>query len=478
MKLNEYLQYDGLGLSQLIKQKHIKPTEPMSCALSLSKQLNPKLNAIVADLGTLAYDHLRKADPNACFFGVPTLIKDLYFSLKGTPLTNGSRYFKHNCSTKNCEFIDSLLGAGSLIIGKTNTAELGLSYSCESSLFGACHNPWDLSLSPGGSSGGSAAAVAARIVPFAAGNDSGGSLRTPAACCGVFGLKPTRDSTPHSINEAELWSGLLSNHVITRSVRDSHYLLHHLQNKTLPTHAALSRSLDQSNKHLKIALLSGVFPQVDVHQDCQLAVDKAAMIAEQLGYQIEPVNLQIDTHSIDQAVFTIIAVNILDLLKQQQRHCGHNYNSHHVESITRAFANSARQMHRQDIELAKCALRKAIKPLELLFADYDLILTPAIAQPPLSLGKLTPEDELHDFMKKCTQFSPFTALFNQTGQPAMAIPVLYRNNQPPISVQFAASHHHEQQLFDLAYQFESINPWQNHRPSILDSIDPYSCNIP
>lgn len=453
MDMSEYIRYDGLGIAKLIKSKAIKPQEALQCALRLCDKLNPQLNAIIADHREMAQTQLDFLPKNAPFYGVPTLIKDLYFTIAGTTVTNGSNHFKSNLSATNCAYTQHLLNNGCAIFGKTNTAELGLSYSCEPQLHGPCHNPWDLSLSSGGSSGGCAAAVAARIVPFAAGNDSGGSLRAPAACCGLFGLKPTRNTTPQSFNEAETWSGLLCNHIITRSVRDSEAMLAHSTK-----HARTSNS----DSHYRIAVLSGPFPDSPLHPLCQQAQDHAIKLLESLGHNVEPVYLNLNQALLDRNVFTLIAGNIFRLISL---HTDQAFE--HIEPITRAFANYGRQIQTEQMQLAKSEISQLTLPLSHLFAEYDLVLTPALAQPQLKLGYMRGDDDLSNFMQKCVEFSPYTSLFNQSGHPAMTLPVLHGDNHPPISVQFAANYYCESTLFDLAYAFEAINPWANTLPSLV-----------
>ncbi len=476
MKLTEYITYDAMGLADLIRRKEIQPSDALTCAINLADTYNPQLNAIIATYHDKAFQQLNNHDPSAPLYGVPSLVKDLYFPIKGTRETNGSKFFSKNTSRHSCEYVRRMMSAGTVIFGKTNTAELGLSYACEPKLFGACHNPWNLSLTSGGSSGGSASAVAARIVPFAAGNDSGGSLRTPAACCGLFGLKPTRGSTPQNTNQAELWSGLLTNHVITRSVRDSAEVLHWMRNpyhamQNTPNHFT-KKSLLKHKKPFDIALLSGVFPQVDIAEPCQRAVDHAANLSEQLGHHVETVRLSIDIERIDQAVFTIIAANTLRLLQQQRYRCGRKPYAKEIEPITQYFAEHGHDIKHNDLLKAKQIIHTHVNPINRLLEQYDLLLTPALAQLPLTIGSLSHTDELQSFMKKCMQFSPFTSLFNQTGQPAMTLPVLFdQEDAPPISVQFAAKHLNEETLFTLAYQFEQHNPWQQHLPPLMQRLN-------
>lgn len=196
MQVQDYIQYDALGLAELIRHKEISPHEALQAALTRFAQVNPGLNAVVDVFVELAQTQIKHSNPDSPLFGVPCLLKDLDFPLANTRATQGSRLFAKQVAQHSSELVTRLQAAGLIIFGKTNSPEFGLSYATESQLYGACRNPWDSNRTSGGSSGGSAAAVAAGIAPVASGNDGGGSLRIPAACCGLFALKPTRGKMP------------------------------------------------------------------------------------------------------------------------------------------------------------------------------------------------------------------------------------------------------------------------------------------
>ena len=221
----EYDKYDATGLAELVRKKKVSPRELCEEAISRIEQLNPQLNAVIY---TLFEEALRDAEGplhKGPFTGVPFLIKDVIQALAGTPLTFGCQAWRNNITGFDSEYVARLKRTGLVILGKTNVPEFGLMPCTEPELFGPTRNPWNTDKSPGGSSGGSGAAVASRMVPMAAGNDGGGSIRIPASCCGVFGLKPTRGRNPLGPDYGEEWQGAVVEHVLTLSVRDSAALL-------------------------------------------------------------------------------------------------------------------------------------------------------------------------------------------------------------------------------------------------------------
>jgi len=221
----EYDMYDGLGLAELVRKKEVKASELVEEAINRIERYNPKVNAVVYKMHNLARDTVKSDLPDAVFSGVPFLIKDIIALYKGVPLTAGSLSRRDNVPDHDSELVIRLKKAGLITLGKTNTPEFGLLPTTEPRLFGPARNPWDVTRTTGGSSGGSAAAVAAHMVPMAHGNDGGGSIRIPAACCGVFGLKPTRARNTLGPDMGDLLGGIAVEHALTRSVRDSAALL-------------------------------------------------------------------------------------------------------------------------------------------------------------------------------------------------------------------------------------------------------------
>ena len=217
----EYPKYDGLGLAELVRSKQVSPEELVEEAIARIEAHNPRLNAVVRKLYEPARDAAKGDLPEGPFRGVPFLLKDLISSMEGVPTSQGNRWLKDQPMPHDSEMVHRLRASGVVILGKTNTPEFGMVPYTEPEAFGPTHNPWDLERTPSGSSGGSAAAVAARFVPIASGGDGGGSIRVPASCCGLFGLKPTRARTPTGPDVGEMWHGFAQEHVLTRSVRDS-----------------------------------------------------------------------------------------------------------------------------------------------------------------------------------------------------------------------------------------------------------------
>jgi len=224
-KFKEYDRYDGLGMAELVKKKDVSPADLYEETISRIEKLNPQLNAVIAPIFDLAQKDIEKGLPDGPFTGVPFLLKDLVAAYAGVPLTGGSRAYKNYIPDEDCELVKRFKNAGLVIMGKTNCPEFGLMGVTEPELHGPTRNPWNTDHTPGGSSGGSAAAVASGMVPIASGGDGGGSLRIPASCCALFGLKPTRGRNPTGPEHGAIWQGAVVEHIISRSVRDSAAML-------------------------------------------------------------------------------------------------------------------------------------------------------------------------------------------------------------------------------------------------------------
>jgi amidase len=386
------------------------------------------------------------------FYGVPVLVKDLGFTLAGIPQTAGSRFFASTIPNLTSDFVQRLLTLGMLPFAKTNVPELGLSYVTESILHGPCRNPYDLSRTPGGSSGGSAAAIAAGVAPLATANDGGGSIRIPAACCGLFGFKPTPGLISTGPWVGEAWSGLAAGYVLTRSVRDSALLFDQLTAST-PTLQAASEADFPLKCPLTIALVEGAFPAVNVEKPCMDAVEKVLSVLRSKGHSIVQVRLPLDLEAIGQAALILIAANTRAEIELQQALLGREVQKDELEPITWEFMVRGQSISASELIIAKNKLYQLTRPVHELFTKVDLILTPALAQLPLKIGALSTDDDFERYLAKNVEFSPFTSLFNQAGLPAMTIPVM-RYGQLPVSVQFAAAKHQDKLLLGLALDLQ------------------------
>ncbi|QDP71653.1 amidase [Legionella israelensis] len=448
MRVTDYLQYDAHDLAELIKKKKISAHEVLDCAIARLQEVNGKLNAIVTDCSDFAKAQLQKLQGTELLYGVPVLIKDLGFSIAGIRDTAGSKFFSHNIGQAHSDFIQRLLNLGCLPLAKTNIPELGLSYVTEPQLFGPCRNPYDLERTAGGSSGGSAAAVAAGIAPIATASDGGGSIRIPAACCGLIGFKPSKGLMPTGPWIGESWSGLAASHVLTRSLRDSELLFH------LMSELDLKRPQYSS---LTIARLKGAFAPVPVHPACLKATQKIEELLKQLGHQIHEYPLNLDLEAIGECTLILIAANTCAEIELQQSRMKRKAKNSELEPVTWEFFQRGKKLSATDLIQAKNRLYQLTRPVHQLLMEADIILTPALAQLPLFINELKTDDEFERYLQKNLAFSPFTSLFNQAGLPAMSFPVLYHEHLP-VSVQIATAHGKDALLFTLAREIQSLLP--------------------
>lgn len=448
MLVKEYILLDMHELASLIKSGQVGAEEALECALARIDEVNPTINAVVTDCSVFARHCLAQMRGDEPYYGVPLLVKDLGHALEGIRCTEGSRYFSSNIALKTSDLVSKLISLGFVPFAKTNAPELGLSYVTESVLLGPCRNPYDLSRTAGGSSGGSAAAVASGIAPVATASDGGGSIRIPAACCGLFGFKPTTGLTPTGPWCGEVWSGLATNFVITRSVRDSVALFRELVDQTQVN------AISPNKKSLTITYLEGVFAPVAVDPICLEAVKKVEELLKKAGHHVNKKHLVLDLNAIGKCALTIIAANTSAVIKLQQQHLGREARIEELEPITREFYRQGKILLADEFIAAKNSLYQLLRPLHELLNQTDVVLTPALAQLPLAIGQLSTDDEFNNYLQKNIEFSPFTSIFNQAGLPAMSLPVLF-HNQLPVSVQMGAAKGQDLLLLSLATELQS-----------------------
>tara|TARA_R110000868_G_scaffold362686_1_gene624863 strand:+ start:5483 stop:6955 length:1473 start_codon:yes stop_codon:yes gene_type:complete len=490
MKFPEYDIYDGLGLADLIAKKQLSSQELLDAAFERIDTLNPYLNAVVNKMVDEAQAQLKTGLAAGPFHGVPLLLKDLITSYAGVPTTGASKWTQHYTRDYDSELVARYKKAGFVILGKTNCPEWGLGATTEPKLFGATHNPWNLNHTVGGSSGGSAAAVASRMVPIAHGGDGGGSLRIPASCCGVFGLKPTRGRTPSGPDRGRMWQGWVGEHVITRTVRDSAAVLDISCGDDIGTPLPLPKPdvnylqcLEQDVGKLKIAVMKMPFYPAELHQDCLDAVNKTAKLCESLGHEIEEIEFDVDVEAMSRNTAIMMAGDIASLVDMVKANV--KMSPRDLELATRAIAKVGNRMSAKAFAGTSVFFDEVTRKLGDVFEKYDVILTPTLAQPPKKLGELTPSGPekfalwtlmnvlggvgltpaFFKAFKKGMSFTPFTALFNATGNPAMSVPLYWNKDGLPIGVQFAGRFADEQTLFQLAHQLEQAQPWRAKKTS-------------
>jgi amidase len=359
-------------------------------------------------------------------------------------------------------------------MGKTNLPEFGILATTEPHAFGPTRNPWNIAHSSGGSSGGSAAAVASGMVPMAHGNDGGGSIRIPASCCGLFGLKPTRGRNPLGPDVGEAMGGLVMEHALTRSVRDSAALLDATAGPDLgdpywapPPARPFLQEVGADPGRLRIAFSFETPTGTPVHPDCVAAVRDAAKLCADLGHHVEEAAPVINAEQITQAfvaVFTAGAAMTVDAMALLS---GRTPTAEQVEPLTWAIHQMAHGLNAPSYLLAQTALHRIGRDVARFMVDYDVWLTPTLAEPPLPLGTLesTPENPLAGLMRSAA-YTPYTPICNITGQPAMSVPLYWNGDNLPIGSHFMTRFGDEATLFRLAAQLEEARPWAERRPPV------------
>ncbi len=486
---------DALALADLVRRREATPTELLDATLAKMDSVNPKLNAVVRRTEIEARSAIAAGLPEGPFTGVPFLLKDLMAECAGVPLSCGSRFLSGWIPEGDSELVRRYRRAGLVIAGKTNTPELGITPFTEPVLFGPTRNPWNTSLTAGGSSGGSAAAVAAGIVPMAHGGDGGGSIRIPAACCGLFGLKPTRGRTPLGPSVGEAWQGLVVEHVLTRSVRDSAAALDATAGPdagapTIPPPAARP-FLDEVGAppgRLRIAVTTTPFLGSAVAPVCVEAVAATAKLLRDLGHEVEDAAPRIDRESFSLAFVTLLAAETSSEVEEAARRLGRRPAMKDLEESTWALALLGRALSAERFATALRTLRLAARGIGTFFESWDLLLTPTLSRLPFPHGELQLSagekaltralvpfragrimklgGVLEKAAEKTFEFIPWTPVFNVTGQPAMSVPLFESPDGLPVGLHFVGRFGDEATLFRLAAQLEQARPWAGRRPAI------------
>ncbi|WP_116367518.1 amidase [Parahaliea mediterranea] len=465
----EYRALDALALAALVRKGEVSAAEVLEVAIARAQALNPRLNCIVETLYERARQRVKAPLPDGPFTGVPFLLKDLGMMLEGTVTTGGSRFYRDAVAGYTSTVVERYQRAGLVIFGKSASPEFGGTGTTESLLFGDTHNPWNLAHSPGGSSGGSAAAVAAGILPLANATDGGGSIRIPASCCALFGLKPSRGRTPHG--PRQLSSTLAVTHAVSRSVRDSAALLDATAGpepgQTTIAPGSNGGFLDAARRApgaLRIGLLTRPVTHTPVHPECIAAVEATARLCEQLGHHVEPIELPIDPREFFTGFGAVMAAGLLDRVQSREQALGRQVTEQDLEPITWQMYQNARGNSALDLHRAHQILGRAARQVALLQDAFDLILSPTLATPPARLGELSLNQPYPSYEKAAVNVSAFTSLYNATGQPAMSLPLHWSPAGLPVGVMFAGRYGEEALLFQLAGQLEEAAPWFDRVP--------------
>ncbi|MBD8070077.1 amidase [Bacillus sp. PS06] len=462
--MDQFKWMDALTLAKLIREKEVTSDELVEVTLKRIEQVNPLINAV----NSLVDQTTQPSHPSGPFGGVPFLMKDLEF-FAGTRYSGGSKYFKEFIAPVESELVSRIRKSGLVTIGKTNTCEFGIQPITEPALFGPTRNPWNTEYTAGGSSGGAAVAVAAGIVPVAHASDGGGSIRIPASCCGLFGLKVSRGRNPKNPDPV----GIAISHCISRSVRDSAALLD-------ATHGAgvgdpypaprfegsFLHEVSKTPKKLRIAYVTTRFDGSPIDSDCVDAVMDAVKLLTDLGHEVEEAMPRIDVNGFTEA-FTVLWYQLLLIgVAPLEQLVGRKPTGGDFEPLTWAILEQAKTMTGLDYLFATTYMQSLSRELAQFFTSYDLLLTPTLSKPPVKVGEIKYENDLDNYSKVINGWVPYTPVANATGIPAMNVPLYWNEAGLPVGVHFMAPYGDEATLLQLAGQLEEARPWKDRYPAV------------
>jgi len=465
----ELSQLDATALAELVRRREVQATELVEAAIGRIEKANPALNAVVTPMYDLARDAARASTGEGPFAGVPFLLKDLSAAYGGVRQASGSAFLRDYIAPEDTELVARYKRAGFIILGKTNTPEFGLLPTTEPALFGPTRNPWDTTRTPGGSSGGSAAAVAGGMVPVAHGSDGGGSIRIPASCCGLFGLKPSRGRNPRAVAPG----GLSVEHVLSRSVRDSAAILDATAGAEPgdPYHAPpparpFIEEVGADPGRLRIAFTRHAPTGTPIHPDCVAAVEDAAALCASLGHEVEEASPSFDAALVNRNFIMAWEAGAAGEIDGSAALTGRAPAEADFERLTWNLAQQARQYTMETLVSVLGVFEKTTEAFAKFHERYDLWLTPTVAEPPPPLGTFeSPPENPRRGLERAEVFVPFTPYLNITGEPAMSVPLSWNKQGLPVGVHFAARFGDEATLFRLASQLETARPWAARRPA-------------
>jgi amidase len=470
----DYEAYDALGLAELVRQKKVSPGELLEAAIGRVEARNGAVNAVTMPLYDLARTAIADGLPPGPLSGVPFLMKDLTASVAGVRMTRSSRFFADAPPpAADSEHVVRLRRAGLVIFGRTNTCELGLSLTCEPQLHGPTRNPWDVTRISGGSSGGAAAAVGARMLPIAHATDGFGSIRAPAACCGLVGLKPTRGRNTMAPYAGEGLGGCSAEHAVSLSVRDSAALLDATAGAgpgdpyaAPPPARPFLHEAGAAPGRLRIAWTAAAPNGASVEAEPLRVLRETVGLCADLGHHVEEANPVVDGAAVVPTFLTLVAANTVVNLNSHPT-AGRPPRPGEVEKVTYATGQKGEHVSAADYVRATQTAHRLGRQMAAFHASWDVLLTPGLATVPPKLGWIDMMlDDVDEYWRRVFTFSPFTVWFNLTGQPATMLPLGTSPEGLPVAVQCVARYGDEATLFRLAAQLEAARPWIGRRPKL------------
>ena len=467
MQPHEYASHDAVGLRDLVRAGDVTAAEVEAAARRAIEFANAEVNGLALPLFASALDHA----PDGPFAGVPFLIKDSGPMAKGVPFFLGSRAIPGVVAPFDTDLMTRFRAAGLATLGLTTVPELVISFSTESLRYGPTRNPWDLSRGVGGSSGGAAALVAAGAVPIAHGNDGAGSVRVPASCCGLVGLKPSRGRTPCGPGTGEPAFGMAYESGLTRTVRDAAHYLDAIQGPGVgdkytapPPLRPYADELDADPGRLRVALTTRAWSGAAVDPEVAEATVRAGRLLEEMGHHVTDASPAGDWAAVmDSATAETVAIVAPVLLAPRRP------DPAKMEAVSRQAVRVAEEMSALELIAGLEAQNRVTRSVGAFFTEYDLLVTPVLGRPPAPHGTLRyddPDHTLTSWLRTLFDYGPFTVLFNVSGQPALSLPLGHSAGGLPIGVQFVAPYGREDLLFRIAARIEEAAPWRDRIPPV------------
>lgn len=464
---------DATAMAALVARREVSPDELLDSALEAVGRLNPALNAVVLMQEAVARRMIADGLPRGPFRGVPFLLKDLGCEAVDFPSHNGSRLWANTRYPRDSAIYARIRATGVVPFGRTTAPEGGIGPATEAAVYGGpTRNPWDLARTPGGSSGGAGAAVAAGIVPAAHGSDGGGSVRIPASSCGLFGFKPTRARLPDGPYAGEGWAGMAIDGFLTTSVRDTATFLDACEGADLgapywapPLARSHADAISRPPRRLRVALCDTTLTGAPIHPDCAAAVHAAGRLLEDLGHHVAPARPQADAETMMRAWTDIVACGAA--LSVQKSLAGRPPTVDDIEGVTRgAVAHAATISGARYLE-AVGQVHAYGRQMAAFFEPWDILLTATLAEPPAAIGRFAHDTEDYVGFRIGPQgvfaYSPFCAAFNASGQPAASVPLHMTAGGLPVGIHLAAPFGADEELIALCAELEAAAPWAHRR---------------
>jgi amidase len=472
--MDDYSEYDGLGLAELVRKGDVAPLELVDAAIDRTERHNPTLNAVVYSAFDEARQRAKGALPDGPFKGVPFLIKDLGTPVAGWRRSFGSRFAASVIDAEDGDLTRRYRQAGVIPLGKTNTPEYGITGTTEGAHLGPCRNPWNPNHISGGSSGGAASAVAAGIVPLAHASDGLGSIRIPAACCGLVGLKVTRDRNPNGADDTAYAMGFTVDHVVTRTVRDSAAMLDATGTPRAdapfaapPKERPYLEEIELSPGRLRIAWASETPSGRPIHPEIRQALEETADLLMRLGHEVVEKGLGLDYRALYAARAPVSGANFAADMARLIEQIGREPEPHELEPLTWAALKGGRKVTGEQAFRGWQDLRVLNRRTLAFFEEWDVYLCPVLGTPVPPVGHIDPVRlEPREVNRRQAEAFPFTPPFNFSGQPSISLPLAMSSNGLPIGMMFTARFADEATLFRLAAQLEKEAPWRDRRPPL------------